>query len=153
MDLIKKFRKLEDWDSEDELGPTLTATGKFSDHANKSGRVVVPKHVFTLDELEEDPSLLLDLKEDARVECATLGDVTNVVSYDVREFVLTTSIGRSSLVFLQQEPEGIMTVKFRDPISAKACIIVRSFLSTPSSPTHAPKALRKCKAGSSPVVR
>jgi len=26
--------------------------------------------------------------------------------------------------FLQQEPEGVMTVKFRDPISAKACIIV-----------------------------
>jgi len=39
-----------------------------------------------------------------------------------------------------------MTVKFRDPISAKACIIVRPFLSTLSSPTHVPKALRKCKA-------
>jgi len=152
MDLIKKFRKLEDWDSEDELGPTLTATGKFSDQANKSGRVVVLKQMFTLNELEEDPSLLLDLKEDVREECATLGDVTNVVLYDVREFVLATSIGRSSLVFLQQEPEGIMTVKFRDPISAKACIIVRPFLSTASSLTHAPNALRKCKAGSSPVV-
>jgi len=56
MDLIKKFKKLEDWDSGDELGPTLTATGKFSDQANKSGRVVVLKHMFTLGELDEDPS-------------------------------------------------------------------------------------------------
>lgn len=86
---------MEDWDSEDEFGPTLAATDKFSDQANKSGRVVVLKHMFTLDELEEDPSLLLDLKEDVREECATLGDVTNVVLYDVRGFVLTTSVGRS----------------------------------------------------------
>jgi HIV Tat-specific factor 1 len=39
--------------------------------------------MFTLKELEEDASLLLDLKEDVRDECATLGDVTNVVLYDV----------------------------------------------------------------------
>ena len=78
------LRKLEDWDSEDEFGPTLTAMDKLSNQANKNGRVVVLKHMFTLAELEEDPSLLLDLKEDVREECATLGDVTNVVLYDVR---------------------------------------------------------------------
>ena len=39
--------------------------------------------MFTLKELDEDASLLLDLKEDVRDECATLGDVTNVVLYDV----------------------------------------------------------------------
>jgi HIV Tat-specific factor 1 len=77
------LRKLEDWDSEDEFGPALTATDKLSNQANKNGRVVVLKHMFTLQELEEDPSLLLDLKEDVREECATLGDVTNVVLYDV----------------------------------------------------------------------
>ena len=92
---MRDSRKLEDWDSEDEFGPTLAAADKFSDQANKSGRVVVLKHMFTLDELEEDPSLLLDLKEDVREECATLGDVTNVVLYDVRGFVLTASVGRS----------------------------------------------------------
>ena len=58
---------------------------KLSNQANKNGRVVVLKHMFTLGELEEDPSLLLDLKEDVREECATLGDVTNVVLYDVRD--------------------------------------------------------------------
>jgi len=88
MDLIGGPRKLEDWDSEDEFGPTLTATEKFSNQANKNGRVVVLKHMFTLAELEEDPSLLLDLKEDVREECATLGEVTNVVLYDVRYLLL-----------------------------------------------------------------
>lgn len=50
---------------------------------NKNSRVVVLKHMFTLKELEEDTSLLLDLKEDVREECSTLGEVTNVVLYDV----------------------------------------------------------------------
>lgn len=49
-----------------------------------TSRVVVLKHMFTLDELKEDPSLLLDLKEDVREEAESLGDVTNVVLYDVR---------------------------------------------------------------------
>ena len=83
--LIGSPRKLEDWDSEDEFGPTLTVIDKLSNQANKNGRVVVLKHMFTLQELEEDPSLLLDLKEDVREECATLGVVTNVVLYDVRD--------------------------------------------------------------------
>lgn len=39
--------------------------------------------MFTLKELEEDPTLLLDLKEDVRAECSKLGEVTNVVLYDV----------------------------------------------------------------------
>jgi HIV Tat-specific factor 1 len=51
---------LEDWDSEDELGPTPAVTDRFPNHAN---RVVVLRHMFTLDELGEDLSLLLDLKE------------------------------------------------------------------------------------------
>jgi len=50
---------------------------------NKNSRVVVLKHMFTLEGLEKDASLLLDLKEDVREECSTLGEVTNVVLYDV----------------------------------------------------------------------
>lgn len=45
--------------------------------------MVVLKHMFTLQELEEDASMLLDLKEDVRDECSSLGEVTNVVLYDV----------------------------------------------------------------------
>jgi len=97
-------RKLEDWDSEDEFGPSLAPTDKMNRAANKNNRVVVLKHMFTLKELEDDASLLLDLKEDVREECAMLGEVTNVILYD-------------------REPEGVMTVKFRDPLSAQACII------------------------------
>lgn len=33
------------------------------------------------------------------------------------------------LTILQEEPDGVMTVKFRDPISAQACVLVRT---TPS---------------------
>ena len=58
---------------------------------NKHGRVVVLKHMFTLKELEEDSSLLLDLKEDVREECSSLGEVTNVVLYDVRQMLLVGS--------------------------------------------------------------
>lgn len=40
--------------------------------------------MFSLKELEDDATLLLDLKEDVRDECETLGEVTNVTLYDVR---------------------------------------------------------------------
>jgi HIV Tat-specific factor 1 len=75
-------RKLEDWDDEDQFGPSVDSLEQGS-AANKS-RVVVLKHMFTLQELEEDATLLLDLKEDVREECSSLGEVTNVVLYDVR---------------------------------------------------------------------
>jgi len=55
---------------------------------NKNSRVVVLKYMFTLNELAEDASLLLDLKEDVREECSTLGDVTNVVLYDVSHLAI-----------------------------------------------------------------
>jgi HIV Tat-specific factor 1 len=59
-----------------------TSEGNAS--VGKTSRVVVLTHMFTLQELEEDASLLLDLKEEVREECSTLGEVTNVVLYDVR---------------------------------------------------------------------
>ena len=39
--------------------------------------------MFTLEELEKEPELLIELKEDVREEAATLGEVTSVVIYDV----------------------------------------------------------------------
>ncbi|RDX55173.1 hypothetical protein OH76DRAFT_872453 [Lentinus brumalis] len=99
----KMQKKLGEWDDEDGFGPMITEEDK-ANVMNKHGRVVVLKHMFTLKELEEDKSLLLDLKDDVREECSTLGEVTNVVLYD-------------------EEPEGIMTVKFKDPLSAQACVI------------------------------
>jgi HIV Tat-specific factor 1 len=77
-----RARKLEEWVDEDNFGPAITEEDTQIS-ANKNSRVVVLKHMFTLKELEEDPTLLLDLKEDVREECETLGEVTNVVLYDV----------------------------------------------------------------------
>ncbi|KAF9452373.1 hypothetical protein P691DRAFT_829554 [Macrolepiota fuliginosa MF-IS2] len=99
----KMQKKLLEWDDEDGFGPAKTAEDDARD-INKNSRVVVLKYMFTLEDLEKDASLLLDLKEDVREECSTLGEVTNVVLYD-------------------KEKDGIMTVKFRDPISAQACIL------------------------------
>ncbi|KAI0769779.1 hypothetical protein BD413DRAFT_477399 [Trametes elegans] len=99
----KMQKKLGEWDDEDGFGPTITEEDK-QNAMNKHGRVVVLKHMFTLEELQEDASLLLDLKEDVREECSSLGEVTNVVLYDA-------------------EPEGVMTVKFKDPLSAQACVL------------------------------
>ncbi|KAF9024814.1 hypothetical protein BDZ89DRAFT_1040878 [Hymenopellis radicata] len=89
-------------------GTTKMASGLHSNPKKplprKTSRAVVLKHMFTLKELEEDATLLLDLKEDVRDECSSLGEVTNVVLYD-------------------KEEDGIMTVKFRDPVSAQACVL------------------------------
>ncbi|KAF8274431.1 hypothetical protein EI94DRAFT_1768679 [Lactarius quietus] len=99
-------KKLEEWVDEDTFGPSITEEDAHIS-VNANSRVVVLMHMFTLRELEEDPTLLLDLKEDVREECETLGEVTNVVLYD-------------------KEPDGVITVKFRDPINAQACVLVSS---------------------------
>ncbi|KAF9516195.1 hypothetical protein BS47DRAFT_1442731 [Hydnum rufescens UP504] len=90
--------KLADWDSSDE------DDAEKSRSATTRTRSVLLKHMFTLEQLDEDASLLLDLKEEVREECETLGEVTNVVLYD-------------------KEPEGIMMIKFKEPLSAQACVI------------------------------
>jgi HIV Tat-specific factor 1 len=75
-------RKLGDW-SDDESSTAAAAAA-----AKKYRGMVVLEGMFTLKELEEDPALLLDLKEDVREECERLGEVTNVTLYDVRSFFL-----------------------------------------------------------------
>ncbi|KAG7134171.1 Splicing factor U2AF-associated protein 2 like [Verticillium longisporum] len=106
--IIKKTQKLDaklaDW-SDDDTSALPTAS------ASKWDRLVVLRHMFTLAELEEDPAALLEIKEDVREECAKLGAVTNVVLFD-------------------EEPDGIVSVKFREPQAAQACIAMmngRSF--------------------------
>lgn len=99
--IIKKTQKLSaklaDWsDDESAYVPAEQRTGK-------KDKMVILKHMFTMEELEEDPAALLDIKEDIREECEKLGDVTNVVLYDL-------------------EPEGIVSIKFRRPESAEACV-------------------------------
>ncbi|KAH6577597.1 hypothetical protein BASA62_000797 [Batrachochytrium salamandrivorans] len=69
----------------------------------KANKVVVLRHMFTLKELDDDPTLLLDLKQDVREECERLGQVTNVVLFDLEE-------------------EGIMTIRFKEIEAAALCV-------------------------------
>lgn len=99
--VIKKTQKLDaklaDW-SDDEAAyvPPEQRTGK-------KDKMVILKHMFTLEELEEDPAALLEIKEDIREECEKLGEVTNVVLYDLEE-------------------DGVVSVKYKKPESAAACV-------------------------------
>ncbi|KAL4925846.1 U2 snRNP complex subunit CUS2 [Aspergillus undulatus] len=87
--------KLTDWD-DDEPSALSETNSRFE-------KVVILKHMFTLQELEEDPAAILDIKEDIREECSKLGEVTNVVLYD-------------------KEEAGVVSVRFSNPESARACV-------------------------------
>ncbi|EEQ85173.1 nuclear mRNA splicing factor-associated protein [Blastomyces dermatitidis ER-3] len=87
--------KLADWD-DDEPSTVPPSSSRWD-------RVVILKHMFTLQELEEDPAAILDIKEDIRQECSKLGEVTNVVLYD-------------------KEEEGVASVRFSDVESANICV-------------------------------
>ncbi|KAG1233396.1 hypothetical protein G6F68_019052 [Rhizopus microsporus] len=50
----------------------------------KFAKIVILKNMYTQEELDEDPTLLLELKEDVRDECEKLGEVTNVILYDIQ---------------------------------------------------------------------
>jgi len=96
--IMKKTKKLDarlaDW-SDDEPAALETSS--------KWDKVVILKHMFTLEEIAEDPAAILDIKEDIREECSKLGEVTNVVLFDLEE-------------------EGVASVRFSSAESAKACV-------------------------------
>jgi len=103
--IIRKTQKLDaklaDWDDdESSLHPDLPPVPPKN---SKWDKVVILRHMFTLEELEEDPAALLDIKEDIREECAKLGPVTNVVLFD-------------------KEEEGIVSVRFQTSEAAEACL-------------------------------
>ena len=105
--VIKKTQKmnskLADW-SDDE-SPFADLPNPNAAKTTKWDRVVILKHMFTLAELEEDPAALLDIKSDIREECEKLGQVTNVVLFDLEE-------------------EGVASVRFRDVEAARQCVRV-----------------------------
>jgi HIV Tat-specific factor 1 len=91
--------KLANWDDEDY--PSQQARGRWS-------KVVILRYMFTLQELEEDPAALIELKQDVREECEKIGEVTNAVLFDA-------------------EKDGVMSVRFADEDDALDCVKVRSF--------------------------
>lgn len=93
----KMNRKLADWDDDDP--------STLQDTSSRWDKVVILKHMFTLEELEEDPAAMLEIKEDIREECEKFGPVTNVQLFD-------------------KEPEGVTSVRFGNVTAADACVRV-----------------------------
>ena len=97
--IIKKTQKLDarlaDWD-DDEPSALMETSSRWD-------KVVILKHMFTLQELEEDSAAILDIKEDIREECTKLGEVTNVVLFDLEE-------------------DGVASVRFANAQAARACV-------------------------------
>ncbi|RKP26699.1 hypothetical protein SYNPS1DRAFT_13841, partial [Syncephalis pseudoplumigaleata] len=73
------------------------------DKSERFKKIVILKHMFTMEEIDEDPTLLLDLKMDIRSEAEKLGEVTNVIIYD-------------------KSPEGVCSVRFKEPAHAEQCV-------------------------------
>ncbi|KAF2120541.1 hypothetical protein BDV96DRAFT_269020 [Lophiotrema nucula] len=86
-------RKLAEWSDDDEPAKELLPHNKYAQFA-------IIKKAFTLKEIEEDPQLVLDIKEDMREQAETCGEVTNCVLYD-------------------KESEGVLSIRFKDPRSAE----------------------------------
>lgn len=97
--IIKKTQKLDarlaDW-SDDEPSNVAETSSRWD-------KVVILKHMFTLEELAEDSAAILDIKEDIREECSKLGEVTNVVLFDL-------------------EIDGVASVRFGNAEAAGACV-------------------------------
>ncbi|KAJ5082661.1 hypothetical protein N7532_011704 [Penicillium argentinense] len=95
----KMNSKLADWDDDEPSA--------LPDTSSKFDKVMILKHMFTLKEIKEDPAAILDIKQDVREECENIagdmGEVTNVVLYD-------------------EEPDGVISVRFTDPEAARACV-------------------------------
>jgi HIV Tat-specific factor 1 len=105
--IIKKTQKLDarlaDWSDDEPMN--------VAEPSSKWDKLVILKHMFTLEELTEDPAAILDIKEDIRDECSKLGEVTNVVLFDL-------------------EVDGVASVRFASADAARACVEVmdgRSF--------------------------
>ncbi|KAI9159321.1 hypothetical protein H9P43_008661 [Blastocladiella emersonii ATCC 22665] len=90
---LARIDKKLDWF---ESGPSEKKLARYS-------RVVALKHMFSLKELEDEPGVLLEISEDVREECEKVGEVTSLTIYDA-------------------EPDGVILVRFKEELSALACI-------------------------------
>ncbi|KAF9740700.1 hypothetical protein PMIN06_005027 [Paraphaeosphaeria minitans] len=94
-------RKLAEWSDDDEEEVQKT----FASKKNQWSKFVIIKKAFTLDQIndEEDEGAVLEIKDDMRKAAEKFGEVTNVVLYD-------------------KEPDGILTVRFKELESAEAFV-------------------------------
>ncbi|KAK7106936.1 17S U2 SnRNP complex component HTATSF1-like [Littorina saxatilis] len=90
--LKERQAKLFDW------RPDLVVAARL-----RYERIVVLKNMFDEKEFETDPALINELREDVRIECSKFGDVRKVQVHD-------------------HHTEGVISVTFRTPEEADACI-------------------------------
>ncbi|KAK3097780.1 hypothetical protein FSP39_013131 [Pinctada imbricata] len=88
----EKQQKLFDWRPERAVG------GR-----KKGDKVVILKNMFKPTDFDEDPMLINELRDDVRTEASKFGEVKNVKIFD-------------------NHPEGVMSVSFKEPEEADACI-------------------------------
>jgi HIV Tat-specific factor 1 len=82
--------KLAEWsDNEEEVKEV------FAPKKNKWAKYCVVKHAFSVEEINQDPGVILEIKEDMREDAEQYGTVTSVTLFDL-------------------EKEGILTVRFRE---------------------------------------
>lgn len=89
---LEQLQKKLNWDESQDL----LNTEKFK-------RIVVLKHMFSKQELDDHPEVILEIKEDIRNECSKFGEV-------------------SSVKLFEESEEGLATVKFKNEISAQLCV-------------------------------
>jgi HIV Tat-specific factor 1 len=92
-------RKLAEWSDDED--PAIAET--YAAPKNKWNKFAIIRKAFTLAELAEDDAAILDIKDDMRTAAEECGDVTKVVLFD-------------------KEPEGILTVRFRQFEQAEAFV-------------------------------
>jgi len=76
---------------------------KLKGERSKNEKVVVISNMFTVQELDEDPGLILDLSNRIRSDCGKFGNVTKVSLYD-------------------KHPDGVCQVFFREPSEADMAV-------------------------------
>ena len=95
----KKKKKKQKAAGQDKLLDWVDRPKKRS----KFDRIVILKHMFNHLDFEKDPSLILELKEDLRAECAKHGEVKKVLVFD-------------------RNPEGVASILFAEAEFADECI-------------------------------
>lgn len=90
------------WD-DDDLAIIEAQQQQNNSMAKRFNKVVILKHVFTLEELEKDITAALDIREDIQEGCEEIGPVTSVTLYDL-------------------EKDGVISARFQNEEDAKECV-------------------------------
>lgn len=85
--------KLADWSSDEDVSSLPQTNPRFD-------KVVVLYNMFTLNQIEEDPALVNEIRQDVKEEAENFGQVMDVTVFD-------------------KEPRGIITIRFMDSTAAR----------------------------------